>query len=202
MARQNLERLSGGKGPGPGGMAGNVHKKFIRMSWFSRIPRLLWHCNQQTMMYLLSLSFTTHRRKAPVLPGPFAAPGRKWEFTKSSWAGHEIAAFVFYDAIVAQLQHVSPISPSPFTTHRWTPLANRPRGSVLLRQFFPVYQMSTKKAVNPLRRRRLTAFHILGRLPDVYQFNFFTSEGLLFRRFPPVLQSPDPMQGSWHKPIL
>jgi hypothetical protein len=69
------------------------------------------------MMYLLSLSFTTHRRKAPVLPGPFAAPGRKWEFTKSSWAGHEIAAFVFYDAIVAQLQHVSPISPSPFTTH-------------------------------------------------------------------------------------
>ena len=31
-----------------------------------------------------------------------------------------------------------------------------------------------KKAVNPLRRRRLTAFHILGRLPDVYQFYFLT----------------------------
>ena len=77
-------------------------------------------------MYLLSLSFTTHRWKAPVLPGPFAAPGRKWEFTKSSWAGHEIAAFVFYDAIVAQLQHVSPISPSPFTTH--TGRTPRPNG--------------------------------------------------------------------------
>ena len=34
--------------------------------------------------------------------------------------------------------------------------------------------MSTKKAVTPLHRRGLTAFHILGRLPDVYQFYFFT----------------------------
>ena len=61
---------------------------------------------------------------------------------------------------------------------------------------FPVYQMSTKKAVNPVRRRGLTAFHILGCLPDVYQFNFCTSKGLLFRRFPPVLQFLNPMQGS------
>ena len=42
--------------------------------------------------------------------------------------------------------------------------------------YTPVYQMSTKKAVNPLCRRRLTASHILGRLPDVYQFYFFTSK--------------------------
>jgi hypothetical protein len=34
--------------------------------------------------------------------------------------------------------------------------------------------MSTKKAVDPLLRRGLTAFRILGRLPDVYQFYFFT----------------------------
>ena len=34
--------------------------------------------------------------------------------------------------------------------------------------------MSTKKAVTPLHRRGVTAFHILGRLPDVYQFYFFT----------------------------
>jgi hypothetical protein len=34
--------------------------------------------------------------------------------------------------------------------------------------------MSTKKAVNPLRCKGLTAFHIQGRLPDVYQFYFLT----------------------------
>jgi len=48
----------------------------------------------------------------------------------------------------------------------------------------PVYQMSTKKAVDPLRRRGLTAFHILGRLPDVYQFHFFTWKGASLTDFP------------------
>ena len=73
-------------------------------------------------------------------------------------------------------------------------IAAKNPGAMLV--FFPVYQMSTKKSVNPLRRRGLAAFHILGRLPDVYQFNFFTSKALLFRRFPPVSQSLNPMQGS------
>ena len=35
-----------------------------------------------------------------------------------------------------------------------------------------VYQKSTKKAVNPLGYRGLTAFQFLGRLPDVYHSHF------------------------------
>ena len=42
---------------------------------------------------------------------------------------------------------------------------------------FPhVYQMSTKKASDPLRRRGSEAFHILGRLPDVYHSHLLTSK--------------------------
>ena len=43
-----------------------------------------------------------------------------------------------------------------------------------------VYQKSTKKAVNPLERKGLAAFYISGRLPDVYQFNFFTPKQGIF----------------------
>ncbi len=46
--------------------------------------------------------------------------------------------------------------------------------------------MSTKKAFNSLRRRGLEAFHILGRLPDVYQSNFFMSEQHVSGAFPPI----------------
>ena len=34
-----------------------------------------------------------------------------------------MAVFIFYDNTVAKLHHVSPISPSPFTTHRQNALA-------------------------------------------------------------------------------
>jgi hypothetical protein len=56
--------------------------------------------------------------------------------------------------------------------------------------------MSTKKAVDPLRRRRLTAFHILGRLPDVYQFHFFTLKGASLTDFFSVSQLFTPAQGA------
>ena len=40
--------------------------------------------------------------------------------------------------------------------------------------------MSTKKAVNLLEYKGLAAFYILGRLPNVYRFNFFTLEKVIF----------------------
>ena len=55
---------------------------------------------------------------------------------------------------------------------------------------------STKKAFDSLRIRELEAFHILGRLPDVYQFHFFTPKQLAFKLFPPVLQSFCPVSGA------
>ena len=39
-----------------------------------------------------------------------------------------------------------------------------------------LYAKSTKKAVNPLQCRELTAFQFLGCLPVVYQANFLTSK--------------------------
>ena len=59
-----------------------------------------------------------------------------------------------------------------------------------------VYQKSTKKALNPLRRRGLGAFHILGHLPNVYQFHFFTSKATFFRISSCFPQLPHPTQGA------
>ena len=67
-------------------------------------------------------------------------------------------------------------------------------------RYAPAPGMSTiglpKKYVKPLCPKRFKNPPKRRSLPDVYQFNFFTSKSLLFRRFPPVLQSPNPMQGS------
>lgn len=43
-----------------------------------------------------------------------------------------------------------------------------------------VYQMSTKKDAKLLYRRGWRLFQFLGRLPDVYQFNFFISKAAVF----------------------
>ena len=61
--------------------------------------------------------------------GPEAPAPRshaRLEFTKNSRRSHEIAVIIFYDVTVAKLQDVSPISPSPFTTHT----AKRPNRTV------------------------------------------------------------------------
>ena len=48
---------------------------------------------------------------------------------------------------------------------------------------FPVYQKSTQKASNSWHRRELEAFHILGRLPEVYQFHFLHKNARFLVRF-------------------
>ena len=63
-----------------------------------------------------SLLYNT-QTESPGSPGLSVVLKRNLVFTKSSRQSHEIAAFILYDVIVAKLQHVSPISPSPFTTH-------------------------------------------------------------------------------------
>ena len=63
-----------------------------------------------------SLHYNTQTER-PGSPGRSVVLKRNLVFTKSSRQSHEIAAFILYDVIVAKLQHVSPISPSPFTTH-------------------------------------------------------------------------------------
>ena len=60
------------------------------------------------------------------------------------------------------------------------------RVNILYRCFLPVYQKSTKKAVNPLGHRGLTAFLFLGCLPDGYQYYFFTLKGAYLTAFLPV----------------
>ena len=75
-------------------------------------------------MIISFLSPLQHTGRTPrPTAGAFCRPAHrpprpKREFTKSSRRSHEIAAFIFYDNTVARLHHVSPISPSPFTTHR------------------------------------------------------------------------------------
>ena len=71
-----------------------------------------------------SLLYNTQAKGPGFYRGLLLSGEIPFEFTKNSRAGHEIAVFIFYAVIVAKLQHVSPISPSPFTTHRRSAPAN------------------------------------------------------------------------------
>jgi hypothetical protein len=56
--------------------------------------------------------------------------------------------------------------------------------------------MSTKKAVRLLQPRAWRLFHILGRPPDVYQINFFTSKAPFFTVFLRFSAIPNGRQGA------
>ena len=98
-------------------------------------------------MYLLSLSFTTHRQAAPVVwPGRLAVYGRNLEFTKSSREGHEIAVFIPYDNTCSQATTcISHFSLSFYNTHRQDALAYGQGVLSFCIDPAQVYQMSTKK---------------------------------------------------------
>lgn len=77
-----------------------------------------------------SLSFTTHRQKAPTLIGAFCRSKtdaiHSAEFTKSSCGGHGFAVIVLYHRTVLRRQNTSPISPSPLhNTQQKAPATGR-----------------------------------------------------------------------------
>ena len=65
-------------------------------------------------------------------------------------------------------------------------LLKSPEKISLLPNYLRVYQMSTKKAWESLRRRGSQAFPISGRLPDVYQFYFLTQKQSVLTDFLPI----------------
>ena len=161
-----------------------------------------------------SLLYNT-KTESPGSPGLSVVLKRNLVFTKSSRQSHEIAAFILYDVIVAKLQHVSPISPSPFTTHtgrrpwhfvrafcRLSPPATGPplRGGLLISVFYPrSTKCLPKKRVKALGDKGCGNAEIWAGLPDVYQSHFFTSKAPIFFSFLLFLWFFSPMQGVWHK---
>ena len=148
-------------------------------------------------MYLLSLSFTTHRQAAPVVwPGRLAVYGRNLEFTKSSRQCHEIAVFIPYDNTCSQATTcISHFSLSFYNTHRqkaltfcqgllssispcyWSAPPGRPFDICFLP---PVYQMSTKKAGESLGGQGVWKCGNLGRSTRCLPISLFYIESADF----------------------